>query len=50
MKNEMTFGGAEHYRVLSLIEDLQREGKTEAEISSAVRDATEGRHNSAGRA
>ncbi len=40
MTNETTFGGAEHYRLLLLIDQLQREGKSEAEISSAVAEVT----------
>ena len=40
MTKEMTFGGPEHYRLLLLIDQLQREGKTEEEIESAVAEAT----------
>ena len=43
MRYETTSGGVEHYRLLLLIEHLQREGKTEAEIADAVREVTEGR-------
>jgi hypothetical protein len=43
MNNETTFGGAEHYRLLLLIDQLQREGKTEAEITSAVREVSKER-------
>jgi hypothetical protein len=31
----------DQYRLLLLIEQLQRQGKTEAEITDAVREATE---------
>ena len=43
MRDGTTIGGAEQYRLLLLIEQLQREGKTEAEIANAVRDMTRDR-------
>jgi hypothetical protein len=33
--------GQEHYRLLLLIEELQRQGKSEEEIAHAVREVTE---------
>jgi hypothetical protein len=40
MRDKTTIERPEHYRVLLLIERLQRQGKTEAEIADAVREAT----------
>ena len=40
MRDKTTIERPEHYRVLLLIEQLQRQGKTEAEIADAVREAT----------
>ena len=50
MKNETTFGGSEHYRLLLLIDQLEREGKSEAEITSALREVTEDHDGSAAQA
>ena len=40
MNDKSTIERPEHYRVLLLIEQLQRQGKTEGEIAEAVREAT----------
>jgi hypothetical protein len=40
MRDTKTIERPEHYRLLLLIERLQQQGKTEAEIADAVREAT----------
>ena len=40
MRDTTTIEQPEHYRLLLLIEQLRRQGKTEAEIADAVREAS----------
>lgn len=40
MREKATIEGSEQYRLLLLIEQLQRQGKSEEEIADAVREAT----------
>ena len=48
MKNETAIARAEHYRLMLLVEHLQRQGRSEEEINSSLREIANDRVKTVG--